>query len=1028
MVTTLVNDEKDRERKEIIDFWMSFFPEIDKLEDLDRIIELILGIDISCAVDMRIAEEEDAASWIDMFFEDDIEKRQQASTLEKIVEKIQREIQWAYFFEPIVKKYVLKTIGCINRQYFIKDSKEFIYNVLLNLYRKLVNMTFRTLVMETNIASEEGRLDGDNDIQRSYYYCKVLLKDKKYLSEIYHVYPELIRCLDLCTRNTLGYVEEIIGNLEKEILHFSEFGKLISIHMGQGDTHNGGKSVVRLHFEHGTIYYKPRSLAMENKYSELQKWIKMNNPNYIGIDTCQAWDYDKFGITERIDNIECKSENDISAYYYKIGELLCLLYTLNSKDFHCENIIAKKDSPILIDLETLLHTSVEGKEEDNLVFFISKKIQESVIGTSLLPTLLPNEQTEEAIEVGGIGTGKKQRSPFKTQIIEQMNSDEINIKFVNKELPPALNYPKYKGQIVGCSEYLSIIREGFSHLYTWICENKDSYWAEVQLLFGNMNCRAICKNTNIYTQLLETGYHPDLLHNSWDRKIYFCRLGLLLLEKEDAYALKVYKSEYEDLMNGDIPIFYIRANDNKVYNWTDKIVLEEKETVMDLIKEKIYHMGTRDLKHQIALINLSFVGSKIKTDLPNGTKLKFGKQYIVKQDRLTYAEKIANLLAEGAIEYKTFDKKQISWMGMRGFGDGFYRITPIGFSIYQGNAGIAIFFYELYKKTKREKYGKIAESIISPVLEHMEMELENNNPTEGIGAFTGLSSEVYTLVFLEKKYTFKQEFILRGQKLFERYISFIRKSIKRKDEYGTDFLSGLAGVLGVLVSMIDIANEALRDEIKKAMREISDEILNRVIEKKNYKTWSENGDIGYAHGNIGIMVQLIRSYQYVRNNQIILTVRDVLAYERKKGYDSTLNIWKLRNGVHYFSWCNGIGGLILGKILLYKNKIEEGKMLLDEIKELVRQLKEKGFGTDFSVCHGDIGSLNILKYAGDFLGDRELIELCNNFENHFIEDYLKKYLDMFEYTENWGLMTGLAGIGMSLCSNENELIDLLYLN
>lgn len=76
---------------------------------------------------------------------------------------------------------------------------------------------------------------------------------------------------------------------------------------------------------------------------------------------------------EAISYSECNTLDEVSDFYYKIGELLCILYTLNSKDFHCENIIADGDSPVLIDLETLLHGTLEDKKK--IILYILLIIQ-----------------------------------------------------------------------------------------------------------------------------------------------------------------------------------------------------------------------------------------------------------------------------------------------------------------------------------------------------------------------------------------------------------------------------------------------------------------------------------------------------------------------------------------------------------------------------------------------------------------------------------------------------------------------------
>ena len=83
-------------------------------------------------------------------------------------------------------------------------------------------------------------------------------------------------------------------------------------------------------------------------------------------------------------------------------------------------------------------------------------------------------------------------------------------------------------------------------------------------------------------------------------------------------------------------------------------------------------------------------------------------------------------------------------------------------------------------------------------------------------------------------------------------------------------------------------------------------------------TWCENGDIGYAHGNAGIITQLARYYGITHDIKLKRVIDMALNYERKYHFESEKQIWTFRQNVHYFSWCNGIAGLLLEKVILLK--------------------------------------------------------------------------------------------------------------
>ena len=193
-------------------------------------------------------------------------------------------------------------------------------------------------------------------------------------------------------------------------------------------------------------------------------------------------------------------------------------------------------------------------------------------------------------------------------------------------------------------------------------------------------------------------------------------------------------------------------------------------------------------------------------------------------------------------------------------------------------------------------------------------------------------------------------------------------------------------------------------------------LIERVIELGEGKmTWFDNGDIGYVHGNAGIMAQLIRANCILKNNQIIEVVQKALKYEREDRFDKEKKVWKLRENAHYFSWCNGVAGMSLAKIMMIENGYED-EMLKRELAMMKRQITETGFGYDISLCHGDMGSLTVLKYVARYLKDIPMINNCKETCHSFVKKQIKES-SLFAL-DDWGMMTGVSGIGLGLLEQE----------
>ena len=61
------------------------------------------------------------------------------------------------------------------------------------------------------------------------------------------------------------------------------------------------------------------------------------------------------------------------------------------------------------------------------------------------------------------------------------------------------------------------------------------------------------------------------------------------------------------------------------------------------------------------------------------------------------------------------------------------------------------------------------------------------------------------------------------------------------------------------------------------------------------------------------------------------------------------------------------------------------------------------------------------------LNDKKLYNQCENTKSKFVDWFLDFKLKEYKYLEDWGLMTGITGIGMSLVDNENQIVDILCL-
>ncbi|RDU24643.1 type 2 lanthipeptide synthetase LanM [Anaerosacchariphilus polymeriproducens] len=1026
----------ETEKEKILSFWNRLFPEKKENNVLGNLLEKISGKTAEDFLNNYFKEEEVLDEIKQMF--SDINKSYYIDILDEILTK--QKNRWSFFFKPILLLHMDKIMELVKLGDILENEECFIESVLENIIGKLTALSYRTIIQEINVAKIDERLEGKTSVERGTYYTNKLLKDMQYLKEVYLVYPELYKEMRRTVSYSINYVHEILLNTKKYINELERtlndgkpLGKINSIILGNGDTHNNGKTVATVKFGQKILMYKPRSFAMERSYDAFLNWVNKRIPDFSPLKSCKTYSIKEAGWMEFVEHKECKTKHEIGEFYLKTGELLCLLYTLNSKDCHCENLIANGKYPIFIDLETLLHTNEYDKEEeyDSVEAYIHNYIQNSVNSVLILPSLLQNFNTNEVMEIGAIGSGKAKKSPFKTQKITNFDSDTISVENVYKEIPESGNYPLYKGEQIGGNGYIGHVKQGFISTYQWILNNKEEYIEKIKELFSNVECRVIYKATNDYTQLMSTSYHPDLLHNKMDRIVYFHRIGILIKNNEKFDEKKIYQTEIEAMLNGDVPSFNIIADSKKATNFKNEVVYDKyKKSIIETVEEKIQKLSAIDLERQAALIYLSYIGCKMKTDLPVKTNTQFTStgSLDINCDYLKEARIIGEKIIERGFSVTVNNKVENSWICYIGFGDDYYSINPVGWDLYKGNCGIALYFMYLGKTLKEEKYIQYAKDTLNSVERMINLNHVEDIETMGLGVFTGIYSYVFVTHKFIKLNVYNKAELKQVWNYIYKILEFTEVNISKQDRI--DILSGISGIMGILISIYDNLDKLYQDVVKNILIKIVNKLKQEAIQISEEEiSWTDNGDIGYAHGNAGIMSQLARCYDIIKDPEILIIIHKSLNYERNIRFNKESNMWIIRENTHYYSWCNGIAGLLLSKIILHQSSAKDEK-LMGEIKLLINQLKKYGFGNDYSICHGDIGSVSILRYAADFMYDNMLEKQCAYTVNNFVQNHLFGQADSLYALEDWGLMVGSASKGMGLLDEFNHgniIADLLCL-
>src|SRR4029453_16005835 len=90
------------------------------------------------------------------------------------------------------------------------------------------------------------------------------------------------------------------------------------------------------------------------------------------------------GWVEFAEHADCHSADEVRRFYERHGGYLALLYMLNGTDMHCENVLARSEDPIIVDLEALFHPVLRC-DADGSDGPASDDLRRSVVRAGLLP-------------------------------------------------------------------------------------------------------------------------------------------------------------------------------------------------------------------------------------------------------------------------------------------------------------------------------------------------------------------------------------------------------------------------------------------------------------------------------------------------------------------------------------------------------------------------------------------------------------------------------------------------------------------
>ena len=787
--------------------------------------------------------------------------------------------------------------------------------------------------------------------------------------QMFNTYPLLLKKLITFTethfKNFCAFVDNFQRDREliadKFSIPLSEV-KIRHISGNLSDSHHGGKTVMRLEMSSKVLYYKPRSLAVDDAWIFFISKLSMHNfPTQLYAPT--TLNMGDYGYVQEIKYCESMPEQELHKYYRNAGGLCCIVSMLGGSDFHHENIIAYGKIPVLVDVETIITpkpASFYGLTEINKNQGVATHVGRTLMLQHWVGKTLSSSQ-----DIGG----------FTSEETKQQN-----IPIIEKSIKKGAEY------------YIDDFVEGFQNAYDFFLKQKNIIQKEGWLnVFAQCTFRYVFRRTALYYSLIKHFYSATFMRDAMYFEGALSRFGaglLLNFDKADAKKLwNIVLEEKRSARQGDIPYFICQGNSKALFTINGLCVDNFFEaSPVELASRNLLLMSKENEYREVHYIKLDLNTCFTQKQFSNNTpllsyqKINRSPMALKKIFDLQLIEEIGNLIdkinefemAECAFDY---------YAPVRNRKNTRYNIEVLPTDIYSGSLGILV-VQAAYANLSNDR--KLREAVLAKIAKICVEEFCAGRYASSLNLSysQGISGLVQAAILIVD--------ILGDDRLLKMVSKVVleipQEHLTRMTEF--DFFGGLSGVLYYFSKLHQIQpNEKLREKIIL----LSNELLKRAtINESGQLLWKTENEyrplVGLAHGQSGIGIAFLESWKITEEPKLYETAQALFKYE-KACFSKEENNWfdyrkfdvKLRDfaGDRIYKprfmhgYCSGAPGIGISRIIASRQtNLQMYESDIDKVIEFCK--KEEIIGND-SLCCGSCAWIDFLIEAAQYYNDPKLL-------------------------------------------------------
>ena len=826
--------------------------------------------------------------------------------------------------------------------------------------------------------------------------------------------PVLLRLMATIVRQWIETTREFVLRLDadlaairRDILHAGGEARVAKIEGDLSDPHNNGRSVRIVRFEDGArVVYKPKDLRVDISWCGLIE--RLNGAGApIALKAVRAIARDGYGWTEFIDHVGT-DQAGCERFFRRAGAWLALFHCFAASDMHQENMIAAGDHPLPIDLETILQApAVEhdvAAPEDQAFDAAADILANSVMMVGLLPAY-GRGPDNKVFAIGGMTADWNSKIKITW---DNINSDAMRPAKTTVTADANPNLPHVDGRYAKFNDHIGGFIAGFEDTAKFLLRQKGALFDG----FAGAAVRRVIRPTRFYSMLLMRLRNYRSMDDgvTWSAQADFIA-RLADWDNTGDPLWPAQRAERSALLALNVPHFVSPSDGNAIHDAEGFSLPTKSDSGLQRARARVAGLDEQEIAWQTEVIRenmgVAAAAPSIAPKLPSPVDTATpGKDFFIAE-----ADRIAEEVARHAIRRGL----SAAWIGLDWLGDaGHYQLVCLGPDLYNGNAGIALFFAAHAAVTGTQRSGELALAAVARLRKTLKSRTAARMARSlGIGGATGLGSIVYALTAMAK--------ILQDDGLLAD--AHAAAGLFTNDLIAADKqLDVIGGSAGAILGLLRLYRDSQSADVLKRAVTCGDHLLAQSrLGPDGRRSWVGQGLgphplNGMSHGAAGFAYALASLAAASGRDAFAQAAAECIAFE-DASYDAGRKNWPdLRGSAPAWpcQWCHGAPGIGLARLATRQRGAMDATMLAADIGNAVEGVTRGWPGVVDTLCCGTLGSVEFLCEAGDALGRGDLGALAAR----QLMAVLQSAAASGDYRWNSGkrqfnvgLFRGLAGVG-----------------